>query len=136
MIRTFRDLSKLRTFKERYQYLKLGGIVGEKTFGYDRYLNQYLYKTKRWRQTRELVIIRDDGCDLGIVGYEIRDKILIHHMNALSIDDIEQERDCIFDPELLICTSLNTHLAIHYGDETLLPSLPIERKKNDTCPWR
>ena len=135
MIRTYRFLEKLHTFEDRYQYLKLSGIVGVSTFGYDRYLNQNLYTSRRWKETRDLVIIRDNGCDLGIEDYRIHGKILIHHINPITIEDIELDRDDIFNPEFLICTTLNTHNAIHYGNESLLPKLPVERRKNDTCPW-
>jgi hypothetical protein len=136
MIRCYRELRRLKTFEERYRYLKLGGKVGEITFGYDRILNQILYKSDRWLETRDDIIIRDNSCDLGVKGYDIHDRILIHHMNPITIEDIELERDEVFDPEFLICTRLNTHNAIHYGDESLLPRLPIERRRNDTCPWK
>lgn len=136
MIRTYRELRRLKTFDERYQYLRLNGTVGETTFGYDRIINQLLYTSGRWKATRDRVIIRDDGCDLGIREYEIYSKILIHHMNPITAEDIELEREEIYDPEFLICTSLDTHNAIHYGNLSLLPSLPVERRKNDTCPWR
>lgn len=136
MIRNFKMLNRLKTFNERYEYLKLSGIVGESTFGYDRYLNQILYQSKRWKRTRDNIIIRDNGCDLGLEDFQIFDKILIHHMNPLTIQDIEQERDVVFDPEGLICTSDRTHKAIHFGNESLLPKPLIERKKYDTCPWR
>jgi hypothetical protein len=128
----------LKTFEERFAYLQLKGIVGESTFGYDRYLNQTLYMSRRWKRARDIVIIRDNGCDLGIDSsdYEIRGIIQIHHMNPLTPEDIELGRDIIFDPEFLICTSPSTHKAIHYGDASLLPRLPIERRRNDTCPWR
>lgn len=136
MIRTFNELCKLKSFEERYQYLRLGAIVGERTFGYDRYLNQILYTSDRWGRTRDKVIIRDNGCDLGVKDYKIHGPILIHHMNTITIEDVELDRDLVYDPEFLICTTLGTHNAIHYGDESLLPKLPIERSKNDTCPWR
>jgi hypothetical protein len=136
MIRTYRELRSLKTFEERYQYLKLGGVVGESTFGYDRYLNQFLYRSKRWLNTRDKIILRDDGCDLGNRDREIHGKIIIHHMNPITLEDIESDRDDVYDPEFLICTSINTHNAIHYGDESRLPKLPIERRQNDTCPWR
>lgn len=135
MIRTYRELSRLKTFGARYQYLRLNGILGVNTFGYDRYLNQVLYTSKRWRQARDIVIVRDDGNDLGVVGYKIHDRIIIHHMNQITIEDVELDRDHIYDPEFLISTVLGTHNAIHYGDESLLPKLPVERKRNDTCPW-
>jgi hypothetical protein len=136
MIRRYRELKRLKTFIGRYQYLRLGGIIGEKTFGYDRILNQLLYRSKRWKKTRDTIIIRDNGCDLGIEGREINDKILVHHMNSITIEDIEKDRDEIYDPEFLICTSFNTHQAIHFGDESILQVLPVERRRNDTCPWR
>lgn len=136
MNRTYEEIKKLSSFIERYYYLKLSSRVGQETFGYDRYLNQILYKSKRWRSIRDIVIVRDDGCDLGIAGYEINDQILIHHMNPISIDDINNENNAIFDPEFLICTSYNTHQAIHYGDESFLPLPPINRRPNDTIPWR
>lgn len=136
MIKRYRDLKHLRTLEERYNYLRIPGRVGSDTFGYDRYLNQLLYKSKRWLRTRDDVIVRDNACDLGIEGYEIHDKIIIHHMNPISIEDIELNRDHIFDPEFLITTTHNTHNAIHFGNESLLPRLPIVRTQNDTCPWR
>lgn len=135
MIRTYTDLRRLKTFEKRFKYLELRGNVGESTFGYDRYLNQILYKSRRWLRTRDDIIIRDDGCDLGLEDYEIYGRIIVHHMNPITIEDIELERDIVFDPEFLICTSPNTHNAVHYGDETLLPKLPVERRRNDTCPW-
>jgi hypothetical protein len=134
-IRTFSELKRLKTFKDRYDYLKLDGIIGESTFGYDRYLNQLLYTSKRWRETRDKIIIRDNGCDLGIDGYEIHGRILVHHINPITIEDVEQDRDYIYDPEFLVCTSKNTHDAIHYSDESILPMLPVERTRYDTCPW-
>ena len=135
MIRSYRQLKRLNTFDERFQYLKLKGLIGESTFGYDRYLNQELYKSTRWIQTRDSVIIRDGGCDLGASGCGIFNKIIIHHMNPITIEDIELDRDEIFDPEFLICTTHNTHNAIHFGNESRLLKLPIVRTKNDTCPW-
>lgn len=135
MIRTFSDLQRIISFKERYLYLRLGGVVGKDTFGFDRYLNQVLYTSRQWLKTRDIVIVRDSGCDLGARDYPIRGSIIVHHMNPISIDDIEKERAEIFDPEFLICTAPNTHLAIHYGNEDLLPKLPINRQRNDTCPW-
>ena len=135
-IRCYKELSRLKTFKERYEYLKLSGRVGETTFGYDRYLNQILYNSPRWKKVRDIVIIRDNGCDLGVEGYEINDKIIIHHMNPITVEDIEEENDDIFNPEFLISSSDRTHKAIHYSDESLLPQLPIERTPGDTCPWR
>lgn len=137
-IKTYSELTKLKTFKERYDYLKIGGKVGEDTFGYDRYLNQMLYKLPEWRAARNNVIIRDNGCDLGCPGYEIPDgvQVLVHHINPITKEDILNRNKCLFNPENLITTVLNTHNAIHYGDEGLLQQEPIERFKNDTCPWR
>lgn len=134
--RSFSELSKLKTFEERYQYLRLDGVIGEDTFGFDRYLNQIFYRSKRWKRVRDKVIVRDDGCDLGIEGHEIYGKVLIHHMNPITIRDIENESDFLLNPEYLICVTHNTHNAIHYGDEGLLMKGPIERTKNDMCPWR
>lgn len=135
--RTYSELSTLPTFIERFNYLKLGGRVGADTFGFDRYLNQNLYqRDPRWKKARDAVIIRDNGCDLGIEGHEIHSKIIVHHMNPITMDDILNDRDWIFDPEFLISTIHTTHNAIHYGDENLILTAPIERSKNDTCPWR
>ncbi len=135
-IKTYSELSKLKTFEERYRYLRLAGTVGRETFGFDRYLNQLFYTSDRWKEIRNDIIIRDDGCDLGVKGFEIHERIIIHHMNPITLYDIEHETDCLVDPEFLICTILNTHNAIHYGDESLLRSIPIERTKYDTCPWK
>ena len=135
-IRTYSELITLPTFKERYEYLKLNGRVGEETFGFDRYLNQAFYKSEEWRAVRDYVIVRDNGCDLGIEGHEIFGKILIHHMNPISKRDILDRSDLLLNPEYLICTIKNTHDAIHFGDENLLIVAPIERRKNDTCPWK
>ena len=135
-IKTYSELITLPTFEERYRYLRLSGIVGEDTFGFDRYLNQVFYRSARWKRIRDHVIVRDNGCDLGIEDRTIYGKILIHHMNPITIRDIEKDSEYLLDPEFLICTTLNTHNAIHYGDESLLLLGPIERTKNDTCPWR
>ena len=135
-IRTYSELIKLPTFKERYQYLILDGSVGADTFGFDRYLNQLFYRSQKWRAIRDRVIVRDDGCDLGVEGYTIYGKIIIHHMNPITLDDIMNESDYLLNPEFLIATTHNTHNAIHYSDESLLISDPIVRTKNDTCPWR
>lgn len=136
MIRTYSELSKLKTFKERYEYLKLNGEVGKETFGFDRYLNQILYNSPEWKSVRDKVIVRDGGCDLGVPGYDIYENVIIHHMNPISTDDIKNRSKYLLDPEFLISTRLRTHNAIHYGSEDLLPKEPIERKKNDTCPWK
>lgn len=136
MIRTYSELIKLKTFKDRFEYLKLDGIVGEETFGFDRYMNQIFYKSREWASVRRSVIIRDNGCDLGVEGYEIHGKILIHHMNPINLSDIVHKTDELLNPDYLITTVLSTHNAIHYGDASLLPVLPIERRANDTCPWK
>ena len=135
-LKTYSELSKLKTFEDRFQYLRLDGIVGEETFGFDRYLNQTLYKSDEWKQCRRGIIIRDNGCDLGCEGFEVRGRILIHHINPITVDDIVNRNPKVFDPENLILTSHNTHQAIHYGNEDLLVTAPIERSKNDTSPWR
>ena len=137
MIRSYTELITLPTFVERFRYLKLGGQVGVETFGYDRYLNQILYRTAEWKRFRNEIIVRDNGCDLGCEGYDIvGQKILVHHINPISVEDVLQRDPKVFDPENVICTILNTHNAIHYGDESLLVTEPIERKPNDTCLWR
>lgn len=136
-IRTYSELATLQTFTERFNYLKLKGRVGKDTFGFDRYLNQHLYqRNPKWFKARDTVIVRDNGCDLGLEGYEIYDKIIVHHMNPITLDDVLNDREWIYDPEFLICTTHNTHNAIHYGDEDLLVKAPIERKPFDTCPWK
>ncbi len=135
-IRTYSDLILLPTFEERYQYLQLSGVVGESTFGFDRFMNQQFYRSKEWRSIRDYVIIRDNGCDLGVPGHEIPGRILIHHMNPISAEDIMERSEFLLNPDYLICTTHATHQAIHYGDESLLVHAPIERKQNDTCPWR
>ena len=135
-IKTYSELSQLATFEERFRYLKLTGVVGKETFGYDRYLNQLFYSSKKWKSIRDHVIVRDNGCDLGAEGYDIHGRIIIHHMNIITREDIERESEYLLDPEFLITTTHNTHNAIHYGDESLLMSKPIERTKNDTCPWK
>lgn len=135
-IRTYSELSQLKTFRERYEYLRLNGKVGEETFGFDRYLNQIFYKSDEWKAIRDFVIVRDNGCDLGVEGYDIHGKILIHHMNPILVEDILKRSDFLLYPDYLITTVLSTHNAIHYGDDSLLITLPIERTRNDTCPWR
>lgn len=136
MIRTYSELITLPTFEERYRYLRLGGTVGKETFGFDRYLNQAFYSSKEWKRIRRDIIIRDLGCDLGVEGFEIFGKIIVHHMNPITQKDILHRSEFLLDPEYLICTSHNTHEAITYGDESLLITSPIERTENDTCPWR
>ena len=135
-IKTYSELSKLTTFEERYRYLRLGGRVGEETFGFDRWINQMFYKDPEWLKIRDEVIIRDNGCDLGIEGREIYSRIIVHHMNPITKADILDRSEFLLNPEYLICTVKNTHDAIHYGDENLLITLPMERNVNDTCPWR
>jgi len=135
-IKTYSELIILPTFKERFEYLRLDGSVGEQTFGFDRYINQIFYQSYEWKKVRDFVIIRDNGCDLGMDGYEIRGRILIHHMNPITINDIEKRSDLLLNPDYLISTTHITHNAIHYGNERLLPKGPIERKQYDTCPWR
>lgn len=135
-IKTYSELITIPTFIERYRYLHLGRKVGEDTFGYDRYLNQIFYKDPEWLTVRNLVIIRDNGCDLAMPGREIYSRILVHHINPITKEDVLRRDSKLFDMENLICTIKNTHDAIHYGDEDLLFMEPIERRQNDTCPWR
>lgn len=136
-IRTYSELSKLKTFRERYEYLKLDGTVGEETFGFDRYINQMFYKSEEWKRIRNYVITRDNGCDLGIQDRKIVDSvILVHHMNPITKEDIINKNEILLDPEYLITTIKPTHDAIHYGDENLLAEDLIIRSKNDTCPWK
>jgi hypothetical protein len=136
IIRTYSELIALPTFEERYRYLKLNGVVGEQTFGFDRYLNQLFYQSAEWRAIRDKIIIRDNGCDLGIAGREIYGRILIHHMNPIDKNDILSRSEFLLNPEYLICTYKNTHDAIHYGDESLLILGPVIRSAYDTCPWK
>lgn len=135
-IKTHSELIKLPSFDERFQYLRLNGSVGRETFGFDRYLNQVFYQSQKWRSIRDYVIIRDNGCDLAVEGYEIHGRVIIHHMNPITLKDIETESEFLLDPEFLITTVHNTHNAIHYGDENLLMRGPIIRSANDTCPWK
>lgn len=138
MMKTYSELSKLKTFEERFSYLKLSGKVGAETFGSHRYLNQTLYNSKEWRKIKQEVILRDGGFDLGVIddNYQILGRIYIHHMNPITIEDIVNRREWVLSPEFLISTSFNTHQAIHYSDESLLLLPPIERFVNDTCPWK
>ena len=135
-IRTYSELITIPTFEERFEYLKLNGSVGLETFGHDRYLNQILYNSPEWRRFRPEIIVRDNGCDLACEGYEIFGKILIHHINPITAKDILNRNPKVFDPENVITTVHNTHNAIHYGDKNLLITEPIERSRNDTCPWK
>ena len=134
-IRTYSEMLKLSSFEERFEYLKIGGKPGAETFGFERYLNQIFYRSKLWKDLRNKIIIRDDGKDLAADGYLIGGKIIIHHMNPITKADIDDMSDYLFNPEYLICCSHNTHNAIHYGDASLLPKLPKERRPNDQCPW-
>lgn len=136
MIKTYSELIRFNTLEERYRYLRIGGRVGEETFGFDRWMNQVFYKDPRWRDIRDEVITRDNGCDLGLEGYDIHGKIFVHHMNPVTKDDILYNFDSLLNPEFLISTSKRTHDAIHYGNEDLLPQSPIVRTRNDTCPWK
>ena len=135
MIRTYSDLSKLKTLEDRYKYLALHGQVGEATFGFDRYMNQEFYRSREWRRVRDDVILRDNGCDLGIEGHDIHRGLYIHHMNSMTLADIRNRNESILDPEFLITVRLMTHNAIHYGDERLLPRPPVERRPGDTKLW-
>jgi hypothetical protein len=134
-IRAYSNLRGLTTLEDRFKYLALHGSVGRSTFGFDRYLNQSFYRSSQWRQVRNHVIVRDSGCDLGIDGYEIHDSVYIHHMNPMTVDDLENYNPSILDPEFLICVTHRTHNAIHYGDLNLLPRLVAERKPGDTKLW-
>lgn len=136
MIKTYSELIKFTTFEERFKYLSLAGRVGEETYGFDRWINQNFYRSSEWKQIRNHVIVRDSGCDLGILGREVYDNIIVHHMNPIRASDIEDGADILLNPEFLICTSHITHQAIHYGDENLLISEPVVRTPNDTCPWK
>lgn len=135
-IKTYTELRRLETFEERFNYLKLDGAVGEDTFGFDRYLNQLFYRSREWKSLRDQIIIRDDGCDLGVPGFEIGSRIIIHHMNPLTIDDIRSQTDFLLNPDYLICVSHQTHNALHYGVDKLTPPRVVQRAPNDTCPWR
>lgn len=135
MIRRYRDLRSLRTHQERFAYLKLGGTVGEATFGHERWMNQEFYRSTEWRQIRHHVIARDLGCDLGIDGYEIHDRVYIHHMNPMTAEEIAHGDGSILDPEYLITVTHRTHNAIHYGSEKLLPQPMVIRRPGDTKLW-
>lgn len=134
--RSYSELLQFKTFEERFNYLKLAGEVGDPTFGYDRYFNQQFYHSSEWRRARNRIILRDNGCDLGMPDYEIHGRIYIHHINPITKQDVEEFSDNLLDPNNLICVTFDTHNAIHYGDERTLPKTPIERAPGDTCPWR
>ena len=136
MIRTYTELSRLKTFKERFEYLRLNGSVGVDTFGFDRYLNQVFYKSQEWRRIREKVILRDNGCDLGIEGLDIYHGLHVHHMNPITQDQLLHRDEDILNPEFLICVSPGTHNAIHYGiDNPEFFDLTSERSAGDTKLW-
>lgn len=135
--KSYSELSQLKTYEERFKYLQIGGRVGIETFGYDRYLNQVFYNSPEWKKVRDQIIIRDNGCDLGLEGYPIQGKVIIHHINSINIDDVLEVNPDIFDPEYLVCVSHLTHSALHYGDDTYPDRFKVvERKPNDTIPWR
>lgn len=136
MAKTYNEMCRYETFRDRYKYLRLGGSVGKDTFGFDRYLNQEFYHSDEWSSIRDKVIIRDEGRDLGVPGYEINGRIYIHHIDPITKLDLLERSDKLFDLNNLVCCSYQTHQAIHYGDESLLYVLPPERTKNDTCPWK
>jgi len=133
--RNYRELRRLETFEDRFDYLSLKGVVGETTFGFDRYLNQQFYRSREWRLLRDEIILRDEGCDLGIMGYEIHSKILIHHMNPVMKENILHRDPDLLNPDYLITTTIQTHNAIHYGDKNLLPKVFVERRRGDTKLW-
>lgn len=136
MNRSYSELITIPTYEDRFHYLQLNGAVGKDTFGYDRYLNQILYNSTEWKHFRDKTIIRDNGCDLAFEGYDIHGRILVHHINPITVDDVVNRNPIVFDPENVICVTHNTHNAIHYGDESLLITAPVERTKHDTCPWK
>lgn len=136
MIRTYSELCAFSRFRDRFEYLKLNGNVGETTFGYDRYFNQLFYHSAEWRNVRNRVIARDNGCDLGVEGFEIHDRVYIHHMNPILLKDIQDRSDILLNPEYLITTTFRTHNAIHYGDSAQLLNSPVIRTPNDTVPWK
>lgn len=136
MIRTYSELMTIDKFEDRFKYLKMGGKIGEATFGYERYLNQIFYRCDEWKAVRREIIIRDDGCDLGHPDYSIKGIIIVHHLNPITIEDILNRDPKLFDPENLISAAKLTHNAVHFGDESLLPKPLVERFKWDTCPWR
>ncbi len=136
MIKSYSELITFETFEERFEYLRLAGNVGVDTFGFDRIFNQKFYNSYEWRRIRDGVILRDNGCDMGLKGYDIYGKIIVHHMNPITLKDIEDVSNALIDPEYLICVSHDTHNAIHYGDDSSIIKMPEARKENDTCPWR
>lgn len=135
-IKSYSEMCSFSTFIERFNYLKLNGKVGIETFGFDRYLNQVLYCSQEWKRFRRQVIIRDNGCIFGLDGYDINGRLIVHHINPITLEQIEQRDPMIFSMENVVCVTHNVHEAIHYGDESLIPTDPIIRKPNDTCPWK
>lgn len=135
-IKSYSEMCSFSTFIERFNYLKLNGKVGIETFGFDRYLNQVLYCSQEWKRFRRQVIIRDNGCVFGLDGYNINGRLIVHHINPITLEQIEQRDPMIFSMENVVCVTHNLHEAIHYGDESLIPTDPIIRKPNDTCPWK
>lgn len=135
-IKRYSEMIRLPTFEDRYKYLKLTGAVGESTFGFDRYVNQMFYGARAWKKVRNEVILRDNACDLGIEDRQIAVGLIVHHINPITLEQIENEDPFILDPDNLVCVSASTHNAIHFGDERLLARLPKERRPNDTCPWK
>lgn len=136
-MKNYKELSRLHSFEERFEYLRLRGAVGKETFGFDRIFNQMFYnRSAEWKRVRDQVIIRDNGCDLGVEGHDIFGKIIVHHMNPITLRDIQDSSDLLLNPEYLICVSMDTHNAIHYGNASLLGKAPVERTSNDTCPWK
>ena len=136
MLRSYSELSRLRTFDERFRYLLLAGSVGVETFGFDRYVNQRFYRSEEWKHVRNIVIARDNGCDLGIEGRDINGRVYVHHMNPMNLEQINDHMDLILDPEYLVCVTFATHNAIHYGDESYITLAPVERQPNDMCTWK
>lgn len=137
MKKSYSELIQIPDINERFEYLDLNGVVGSETFGSNRYLNQLFYSSEEWKKVRRSIILRDNGCDMAFPGYEIKYRLQVHHINPITLEDIKLGREeILFNPDNLICVSFRTHNAIHYGDDSLLPSVPIERKPNDTCPWR
>lgn len=136
MLRSYSELSRLRSFDERFRYLLLAGSVGVETFGFDRYVNQRFYRSEEWKHVRNIVIARDNGCDLGIEGRDINGRVYVHHMNPMNLEQINDHMDLILDPEYLVCVTFATHNAIHYGDESYITLAPVERQPNDMCPWK
>ncbi len=134
-MRTYSELCQIEDFYDRFRYLKLNGRVGESTFGFDRYLNQVFYRSKEWRDVKNQVMIRDNGCDLGHPDFQITGRIYVHHLNPISVDQLRKKSLDILDPEFLVCASFDTHQAIHYGDESLLPEILVERFPGDTKLW-